>query len=165
MRKIVPVKVPDDYSRDAGKHFLITEWSADRAEKWAFRALIAYNRGGGEIPVDVIGQGMQAIFFVGVNTFLRGQMNAEEVIPILDELLQCVKVIRDPTKRAPDGAIIATDLLTDDVEEIKTRLWLRSEVLRVHTNFSPAEMLSKMLASVLTKPESTGSKPATSPQP
>lgn len=168
MRKIVPVKIPEDWGdasvfRDAGKHFLITEWAADRAEKWAFRAIIAYNRGGGQIPIDVIGQGMQAIFFVGINTFLRGQMDAAEVIPVLDELLQCVKIIRDPTKRAPDGAIIATDLLPDDIEEVKTRLWLRSEVLRVHTNFSPAELLSTLWAALMTT-ESTSPKRKTSRQ-
>lgn len=167
MRKIVPVKIPEDWGdisvfRDAGKHFLITEWSADRAEKWAFRAIIAYNRGGGQIPIDIIGQGMQAIFFVGINTFLRGQMDAAEVIPILDELLQCVKIIRDPKARTPDGgSIIATDLLPDDIQEVRTRLWLRSEVLRVHTNFSPAELLSKLIASVMA-PESTSPEPKTS---
>ena len=164
MRKQVPVKVPDNWGadyRDAGKCFLITEWDADRAEQWAMRAIIAYNRGGGQIPVDIIGEGMQAIFFVGINTFLRGQMDAAEVIPILNELLQCVKIIRDPSKRAPTGEIIATELLPSDIEEVKTRLWLRSEVLRVHTNFSMTELLSKLLSAVMT-PGSTGSKRKTS---
>lgn len=165
MRKQVPIKVPEDWGadyRDAGKHFLITEWDADRAEKWAFRAIIAYNRGGGQIPVDVIGEGMQAIFFVGINTFLRGQMIAEEVIPILDELLQCVKIIRDPKARGLDGAIIATDILKDDVQEVKTRLWLRSEVLRVHTNFSPADLLLNLAKAVM-DPDSTTPASKTSP--
>jgi hypothetical protein len=146
MRKTEVVKVPEAWgARDIGKHFLISEWSADHAEKWAFRMLIAYNRGGGQIPVEVLGHGMQTIFMVGINTFLRGQMDANEVIPILDELLECAKIIRDPTARGVDGAIIATDILPMDIEEVRTRLWLRSEVLRLHTNFSMAELLSSLL--------------------
>lgn len=150
------IKVPESFGtresyRDAGKHFLITEWPADRAEKWALRAIIAYNRGGGQIPIDILGQGMQAIFFAGINTFLRGQMQADEVIPILDELLQCVQIVRDPSKRTPDGGrVIATPIIPGDIMEVKTRLWLRSEVLRLHTNFSVADLLSKLLAAVMT---------------
>lgn len=146
MRKQEVVKVVLQ-NRDAGKHFLITEWSAEKAEAWAVRALIAYNRGGGDVPAAAIDGGMEAIFWLGVNTFLRGQMKSEEVIPILNELLDCVKIIRDPKARGLDGSIIATDILpgSDDVEEVQTRLWLRSEVLRVHTNFSLTELLSRLL--------------------
>jgi len=153
MRKQEVVKVPDGFGRDSeprAKHFLISEWPAERAEKWAIRALVAYNRGGGQIPMEAIQGGMETIFYLGINTFLRGQMQAGEVIPILDELLECVKIVRDPKKRAPDGSIIATDLVSaDDVEEIKTRLWLRSEVIRIHTNFSPAAMLSNLMTTLL----------------
>jgi hypothetical protein len=167
VRKQQAIKVPDSQwaGRDKGKHFLITEWSAQRAEHWAIRALLAYNRGGGQIPMDAIGGGMQAIFLIGVNTFLRGQMQADEVIGILDELLECVKVIRDPKARAPDGAIVATELVSDDdIEEAQTRLWLRSEVIRVHTNFSPFEMLSNLITAVM-KSENldSTSTPPTSP--
>lgn len=167
MRKQEIVKVPEDWGasvalyRDFGKHFLITEWPAARAEKWALRAMIAYNRGGGQIPVDAIGGGMKSIFFLGLNTFLRGQMQADEVLPILDELMECVKIVRDPKSRGVDGKVVATDLVSDDdIEEIKTRLWLRSEVVRVHTNFSPAEMLSNLISAMMAE---GGSNQQTSP--
>lgn len=144
------IKVPAEWGkRDAGKVFLITEWPAERAEEWAFRALIAYNRGGGQVPVDAISGGMEAIFWLGINTFLRGQMQADEIIPILNELMECVKIIRDPEARGPDGPV-ATDLVTGarDIWEIQTRLWLRSEVLRIHTNFSVADLLSRLISEV-----------------
>jgi hypothetical protein len=164
-RKHEVVKVPDAgwSKRDAGKLFLITEWPAAKAEHWAIRALIAYNRGGGQIPMDMIGGGMQAIFLLGINTFLRGQMQADEVIPILDELLECVKIIRDPKARGADGNLIATDIVSDDdIMEVPTRLWLRSEVIRLHTHFSPFELLSSLISAVM-KPLETTPKPPTSP--
>lgn|GEM_PF-1288843 len=166
MRKKEVVKVPDEKwaKRDAGKLFLITEWSAAKAEHWAVRALLAYNRGGGQIPIEMLGGGMEAIFLLGVNTFLRGQMQAGEVIPILDELLDCVQIIRDPKARGADGAVVATDISSeDDIEEPTTRLWLRSEVVRLHTNFSPFEMISTFLAAALKAPESSTPIPPTSP--
>ncbi|MGH6878759.1 MAG: hypothetical protein ACREHV_15465, partial [Rhizomicrobium sp.] len=140
--------MPDSWGgRDAGKVYLITEWPAARAEKWALKAFLAYNRGGGELPLDqVAGMGMEGIFVLGVQTFLRGQMQSTEVIPILDELLDCVQMIRDPTKRGPDGRVIATPIASDDdIAEVKTRLWLRSEVLRVHVNFSVAGAVSNLI--------------------
>lgn len=168
MRKREIVKVPDGYGRDSerGTVFLITEWPAEVAERWAMRALIAYNRGGGQVPVEAISGGMEAIFWLGINTFLRGQMQADEVIPILNELLQCVKIIRDPKAISADsGGPVATDLIegADDIEEIKTRLWLRSEVLRVHTNFSVADLVSRLISEVASRAAS--SKPKTSPDP
>lgn len=152
MRKTMAVKVPDAQwaGRDKGRHFLITEWPAAKSEHWAIRMLLAYNRGGGQIPMDAVGGGMQLIFMLGINTFLRGQMQADEVIPILDELLECVKVIRDPKVRGPDGAVVATDLVSDDdIEEPLTRSWLRSEVVRLHTNFSPFDMISRLITAVM----------------
>lgn len=142
-------------SLDAGKHFLITEWPAAVAEKWAVRALLAYNRGGGDVNIErALGLGMEAVFWVGIQTFLRGQMKAEEVIPILDQLLECVKIIRDPgAVDRETGLPFAQDLILtggyeDDLKEIQTRLWLRSEVLRVHTNFSVADAASTFLGAL-----------------
>jgi hypothetical protein len=157
------VKVPADWGkRDAGKHFLIEEWPAERAEEWAFRALIAYNRGGGQVPIEAISGGMEAIFWLGINTFLRGQMQAAEVIPILNELMECIKIVRDPTARGPDGAV-AHDILPNDIEEIKTRLWLRSEVLRVHVNFSVSDLISKLISEVMNR-QADSSTVQTSPK-
>ncbi len=154
MRKTEIVKAPPGFGRgrDDGKHFLITEWSAGRAEKWAVKALLAFNRGGGTFPVDIaVGQGMRGIVALGLDTFLRGHMTSEEVQPILDELLECVKMIRDPKARdKATGAPVATDLTgEDDIEETQTRFWLRSEVLRVHTGFSVGDALSRLISSIM----------------
>ena len=164
-RKIEQVTVPAEWgARDAGKVFEITEWPAARADEWAIDAMLAYNRGGGNLDPDMlIGRGMEAIFFVGVQTFLRGQLRGDEVKPILNQLLECVKIVRDP--RAIDvstGRPAATALASpDDIEEIKTIWWLRSEVLRVHTGFSPAAVLSRWISAVMTAaPASSDQQPS-----
>lgn len=151
--KYAYVKAPANLKRDANKTFLISEWTAERAETWGLRALFAYNRGGGEVPVaDIMGRGMEGIFWLGINTFVRGQMKAEEVQPILNELLECVKIVRDPNRNeVGTGKPIAHALMAEDIFEIQTRYWLRSEVLELHTGFSVLAFLSKLISGVMAK--------------
>jgi hypothetical protein len=134
----------------AKKLYQITEWPAARAEEWGIRALMAYNRGGGRMPVEqAFDRGMEGIVYLGIDTFLRGQMRAEEVQPILNELLECVKIVRDPAARGPDNKPIATDIVADsDIQEVATRMWLRSEVLFLHTGFSMADALSDLISAI-----------------
>jgi hypothetical protein len=93
-----------------------------------------------------------------VNTFLRGQMQAAEVIPILNELMECIKIIRDPNTRGPDGPV-AHDVLPGDIEEIKTRLWLRSEVLRIHTFFSVSDLVSRLISEAMKREAASSTVP------
>jgi hypothetical protein len=149
-RKTETVTVPrfeGTANRDLGKHFKITEWSAARAEKWGMKMTLAFNRSSGSIPMNLAGIGMEGIAILGINTFLRGTIQAEEIIPLLDELLDCVTMIRDP--KFPD--VVSPIVSEDDIEEVATRLWLRSEVLRIHVSFSPADLLSALFASIMTK--------------
>lgn len=163
-RKVVFVRA--EYGRDRGKIFKIKEWSAARAEHWAVRALLAYNRGGGELNLPgLYGMGMVAIVYLGIQTFLRGFMKSEEVIPILDELLECVAIVRDPkAKDAITGSMVADNVLSEnDIEEVPTRMWLRSEVIKLHTGFSPADALSNLVESVMRAPASDSQNAQTSP--
>ncbi len=166
MRKEKVVKAPDYCGRDhlAGKIYLLKEWPAARAEKWAIRAALAYNRNGTvQIPMSWAGIGWEGLAVLGINAFLGGGMNADEVIPILDELLECVTIIRDPKARDAQHKVIATPLVSDDdIEEIITRGWLRSEVFELHSNFSIAGALSKWFSTVQRRPESSTSNTQTS---
>ena len=91
--------------------------------------------------------GWEGIAIIGINTFLRGSVKSEAMIPLLDELLECVQIIRDP-KNADFATAIVSD---DDIEEVATRWWLRAEVVRVHVNFSPADALSALFSSIMSK--------------
>jgi hypothetical protein len=127
---------------------MITEWPAARADNWVTRVGFAFNRGGGSIPMDLRSVGWEGIAVLGINTFLRGSIRSEEMIPLFDELLECVQIIRDPAN--PN---VASPLVSDDdIEEVATRWWLRSEVVRVHINFSPLATLSALLKSALAPP-------------
>lgn len=151
-RKQELVVVPIEWGgRDANKNFRITEMPATRSEKWGMRALLMLRGSGERVPDNVQGLGMVGVAILGINVFLRGEMNFEALEPLLDEMMTCVEIVRDP--RHPD---VATPLVSDDdIEEVQTRLWLRSEVLRVHTGFSPADALSTLVAAIQAPPEST----------
>ena len=161
MRKSEVVVVPaKDGNRDSGKHFLITEMSAMEAEKWAMRAILMLKGSGERLPDNVQGLGMIGVAILGLNVFLQGTIKAGDLEPLMDEMMTCVKMVRDP--RTPG---VATDIVSpDDIEEVSTRLWLRSEVLRVHTGFSPADALSKLIESIQA-PASSLQSTSTSPRP
>lgn len=144
-RKHEIVTVPSwEGNRDAGSQFLITEMSAAAAEKWGLRAFLLLKGSGERIPDSVAGLGMVGVAIIGLNVFLQGNIKPEDLEPLLDEMMECVKKVRDPRK--PE---LATPLVSeDDIEEVATRLWLRSEILRIHTGFSPAESLSKLISAI-----------------
>jgi hypothetical protein len=164
MRETVKVVVPEfpgTRNRDINKLFLITEWPAARAERWAIETLLAANKGAGELPTSLAGLGMDVIAIIGINTFLRGNADSVVLIPLWDQLLECVKVIRDPSK--PD---IAMDLVPDaDIKEVATRIWLRSEVLSLHLNFSVGAAFRAAYSIIMTKVPSPDSQNASTSPP
>lgn len=147
MRKRETVVIPRwEGNRDAGKVFVVTEMPAAQAEKWAMRALLLLRNSGERVPDNVEGLGMIGVARIGLNVWLTGTIDAAALEPLMDEMFTCVQLVRDPAN--PDFATaIVSD---DDVEEVQTRLWLRSEVLRVHTGFSPADALSRLMAAAMT---------------
>lgn len=158
MRESVVVRVPDfpgTRNRDRGKIFRLTEWPAARAERWALRMVFAANKGGGELPLDLSGIGMEGIAIIGINTFLRGAIADDVMLPLLDEILECVEIVRDPAH--PD---VVTKVTPDlDIEEVATRMWLRGEVLSLHLGFSVGGALSALYRKIMVP------KPSPEPQP
>lgn len=152
--KIVHVpELPACDNRDLGKTFLITEWPAARADNWMQRLAYAFNKNGGQIPMNVTSIGWEGIAIIGINTFLRGNVDPAIMISIADELLECVKLIPDPAH--PESARPAT--AEDDIEEVATRWWLRDQVVSVLTNFSFIDALSSVVSSIMAKVPTTDS--------
>ncbi len=150
-RQTVDVRVPifpGTRNRDLDKVFRITEWPAATAEKWGMRMMLAANSGAGELPLNIGGIGMEGIAIIGINTFLRGNILPGTLIPLLDELLDCVKIVRDQSKPSIAGDIISDD----DIEEVATRMWLRGEVLSLHLNFSVSAALSALYKKIMVSP-------------
>ena len=141
-RKVEDVVVPAWGGRDIGKTFRITEMDAISAEKWAWRFFIVIKGTSGQLPANLEQLGMVAVAIAGVNALLAADVDWTLAEPRLDELIECVRIIRDP--RHPD---IATDLtgIGNEISEPRTVAWLRSEVIRVHTDFSPADALLSLV--------------------
>jgi hypothetical protein len=135
MRKSEIVAVPEWGGRDEGKLFKITEWDAFRAEKWAWRMGLALKGTNGELPDAIARLGMVGIAVRTINAILSADVDP-------------AKIVRDPSVRDPaTGQPLAVDLVgQDDIEEIRTVGWLRSEVLRIHTNFSATAALSALIS-------------------
>lgn len=142
------ISVPASWvgSRDAGKVFVIKEWPAIRAEKWAWRMFLVLKGSEGQIPQDVKNLGMVGVAIVGLNIILRSRVDdPAELERLLDEMLTCVSIVRNPRDPETYTPIVSET----DVMDVKTLLWLRSEVLRVHTGFSSAEAVSSLLAAAM----------------
>ncbi len=129
--------------RDAGRQFLITELDADRGERWAIRALLALANAGAKLPEGVLDAGMAGVaaslpglVIAGIRS-LQG-LDYVDAAPLLDEMMDCVKVV--PPGQPTSAAVPLLHGPLCQVEEIRTRLQLRREVLQVHVNFSLADL-------------------------
>jgi hypothetical protein len=130
MRKTATITIAAE-GRDKGKVFQLKEMPASQAERWAMKVFLALAKSGVDIPEDVMQSGMAGIAAIGFKA-LAG-MNYYDVEPLMDEMFQCVQAMPDPGKPA-----VLRNLIEDDIEEVKTRLVLRKEILLLHVNFSPA---------------------------
>ncbi len=116
-----------EHGRDKGRVFLITEMSAAHADNWAMRALIALANGGVDLGNLSPQQGMMGM--AGVALDALGRLKADDAIPLLNELLDCVQII-------PEGGqprLLNMDF--NDVEDFTTLWRLRKEVFALHTDF------------------------------
>lgn len=129
-RKTLSVTITDE-GRDNGKVFLLTELPASRAETWAYRAILALIAGGVELPDGFENMGMAGMAEIGVRAL--GGLKWEVAEPLLAEMWDCVKFIPDPSKPQ-----IIRQLFEEDIEEIQTRVKLRAEVFKLHTDFLKA---------------------------
>lgn len=164
--EIVPAPTAPWVGRDAGKTFLITEWSARRAEKWAWGISFALKGSSSEIPLEVARLGIVGVGIRLLNVVLKADVQYAAIEPFMSELIdECVKIVRDPKQvDKATGLPIATPMLDGDIAEVATLQWLRSEVIRVHTNFSVFDSLSGLLSLMKSwKPSGEPSNIETSP--
>lgn len=122
-RREKTLKIDDKQSRDHGKAYLITEMDAESAEWWAFRVLQALLGSDSEIDFNaplhqMAKQGLAAL----------GKLPPDQAKPLLEEMMGCVRM------KLPNSSE-SRDLLPGDIEEVKTRVHLRKEVLALHTDF------------------------------
>lgn len=146
-----------DNGRDKGKHFLITEMDAFDGERWATRVLMGLARSGVPVPEDVMYQGMAGLAYFSVRSFLAMEFATAE--PLLEEMMACVQFIPDP--KHPN---VTRPVDKEDIEEVLTVTRLRSEVFEVHTGFSLAGWVLKLMNPSASNQESSSPATSTSPE-
>jgi hypothetical protein len=132
-RKTATVTIDAD-NRDKGKTFLITEMSADQAEEFAAKALLALQQSNINIPSDFKNMGMAGLARLGLQVLTS--LKYDDVKPLMDEMMGCVQIVMPTITRElmeGDGA---------DIEEVSTRLKLRKAFFELQTNFSLAALTS-----------------------
>jgi hypothetical protein len=123
--------------RDKGKVFRIVEMPASQAEKWATRALLSLSAGI-DVPADMVDQGMAGVAALGIGHIISS-IKFHDAASLMDEMFTaCVGIFPDPAEqkiwRGPGG--VGPLMEDDDIQEVATRLFLRKEILELHTNFS-----------------------------
>ncbi|MFT8635722.1 MAG: hypothetical protein ABF706_10585, partial [Novacetimonas hansenii] len=84
---------------DLGKVFVITRMSAFDADRWGRHVLHAAIAGGYRAVADDAAEGMGGIAEAGMRIF--GMMAPDAADALLDRLMQCVRIIRDPAHPTP----------------------------------------------------------------
>jgi hypothetical protein len=125
--------------RDLGKVFHIQEMSAPKGERWASHTLMGMVQAGVDIPEEYFKTGMAGLAAVGFKALLTIPSHIAD--PLLDQMMTCVTIITDPKNPAFMRALI-----DDDIEEIQTILKLRSDIFELHTGFSVAGFLSRLIS-------------------
>jgi hypothetical protein len=134
------VKQGERENRDSGKVYVITEMAASLAEDWAVRAWMALSKSGVEVPAGIASLGMVGVALITFQAFRYAHFS--DVKPLMDEMMACVKVA--PT---PGNYSVTRALVESDIEEVKTRIDLKREVLELHTGFTMAELASMAASS------------------
>jgi len=127
-RKDLYYTLDDKCGRDAGKMFHIREQPALRAEKWAIRAIGALLSSGVSLPDDAASLGMSGMARIGLEALARVPFFQAE--PLLDELMNCVMIVPDPSRPAAERTLVE-----DDIEEITSFSKIRAEVFKLHADF------------------------------
>jgi hypothetical protein len=136
-----------DTNRDYNRRYLITEMSADKAERWAFRMLLALANASAKMPEDQLMSGLSGLNVTIPQLLVQGirslaGLRFEDAEPLLADMMACVQFV-------PPGMEQGVPLAAGDasqIEEVSTRLALRYEVLQLHLGFSLADALSNSKA-------------------
>lgn len=110
--------------RDQGKQFKLTEWSAIQTERWILRAVFGLGKAGVEIPPEILQLGAAATAYAIASQ--ASKMPSRLGLKLADELMECVKRVEATADRA---------LVEQDIEDVSTRLRLKSEVLKLTFGF------------------------------
>ena len=117
--------------RDFGKTYKLTEMDAWSGDKWATRLLLAAFQTGAPVSESDVAAGWQGIWRSGI--FMALRIPPDTLIPLLDELMECVRY-QPPNAKLPPQAILSSSAC--QIEELATFWRLRLALVELHTGFS-----------------------------
>jgi hypothetical protein len=118
--------------------------AATKAEDWAIRVMLALGAANVDIPDGALQLGMAALAEIGLKKLFA--IDAVSIRPLLAELMECVEFVPNLQKPAVK---VGYPLFETQIEEVKTLLMLKWEVLKLHLDFSLAAGLSESLGNTL----------------
>jgi hypothetical protein len=122
-----------DEGRDKGKRFHLTEMPAKKAEAWAIKLLMAMARHGVPISDAQRDAGLASLAEFGPQALLT--IPWEDAEPLLADMMSCVEYYVDPKQPIYHRPLTPDE---DEIDEVATRVALRYEVFKLHTDFSQA---------------------------
>lgn len=157
------VVVIDAEGRDKGKQFLIREMPAYQAEEWFMRAMMLLARSGTDVPSDIFEHGSMGFAAMGIGAAISGLGKApwHEVKPMMDEMLACLASYQSPA----GVAVTIHSQIMQQIEEPRTIMRLREEILSLHLGFSIAARLLDFRAATVAMMEGLGQITKISPAP
>jgi hypothetical protein len=141
--------------RDYGKVYLLTEMPAMQAEEWAGR--FAFHVAG-DFDLEVLNQGGMAVMTELVHAWAKVPWPEQK--ELLREMMTQITICPDPNNPS-----YSRPLVTDDIEEVATRLQLRDAMIELHTGFSVRGFLSRRTEESRDQPPQTGPNTAIYPVP
>ena len=122
----IEIKIDDPQSKDVGKTYVITPMDAWATEEWALEALTVCMNAGVMVSDEVLGMGFKGLMALGISALSR--VRYQDGKPLLDRLMDCVTIKEKTGPRRINRA-------SDDIQEVKTLLRLKTEVWKLHVNF------------------------------
>src|SRR5581483_10983191 len=116
----------------------------------ALRAFMALARAGVDLGPEAEGAGMAGLAVAGLRAL--GTIDFAEAEALLDEMMGCVKILRG---RDVNNPLLAEPLMETDIEEVATRVLLRTKIFELHTGFTLAGGRSGSTSAPATTPASS----------
>jgi hypothetical protein len=131
--------------RDKGKVFHIIEMPASQAESWGMRAILGMlTHTQVELPEGWEAAPMLLAASMGLKVLASIPFETSEMLA--RELMSCVLIKELPASN--ELLPVPRPIFESDIEEVATRAWLKAEVFELHTGFSIADTLSKLVSAI-----------------
>jgi hypothetical protein len=124
--------VIQDKNRDKGKTFIITAMSAYDTEIISLKIFFLLMNTGVKLPDGVEEMGFSEIASLGLDAFSK--LEFEKTRPILEEMWDKCLMFK-PSEGAPERPLTYDQ---SDIQEVKTRIKLRMEIIKLHKDFYTA---------------------------